>query len=263
MKQVNIEKPNAQVISFTSLTWFIFVFSTAYYCYLYGVVYAEKDDFSCYIKWALWSWCIWLILIPVTYKKVEVKSKESTNKDVLSDLYSLLKLGIVLCIIALAVQLIGTWLIDGHVLQDVFYYLPTNIKIFVMTVMFAFVFIKKETLKKASCNQESLRCLDNKNEDSLVYVNDIKWLTAYGNYVQIYTADSVFLMRATMKEMDIKLDSQQFIRIHRSHIINKCVIKGIKSKNGQSILNTICGSPLPIGRSYKRKLIQDQLKKAN
>jgi DNA-binding LytR/AlgR family response regulator len=85
-------------------------------------------------------------------------------------------------------------------------------------------------------------------------LRDIDWLTTYGNYVQIHSEDQVYLKRVTMKEMEIKLDNSRFARIHRSHIVNKNIIEDIHYKGGKNTLITICGTLLPIGRSYKNNL---------
>lgn len=43
---------------------------------------------------------------------------------------------------------------------------------------------------------------------------------AAGDYVQLHTAEKMHLVRKTMKKMDVALDPDQFLHIHRSTIIN-------------------------------------------
>ena len=260
---ISIKKPFFSVVSFTSISWLILIFFTSYYCYLYGIVYAKQDDFMCYFKWALWSWCVWLILIPIVFKKVEKQSQKEASNTFLTQLYAVIKLGAALCTIALLIQVVGTWLVGDNVIQDIYYYFPTNIKIFIMTSLMAFIIVNKNNLHKQNRSghlHENMSCLNNNNQNISIDINNIDWLTTYGNYVQIYCDSHIYLKRVTMKEIELKLNNQQFIRIHRSHMINKNIIEEIHHKNGKNSLLTICGTLLPIGRSYKNNLTSQKTK---
>jgi two-component system LytT family response regulator len=53
-----------------------------------------------------------------------------------------------------------------------------------------------------------------------VKVDDIDWIEAEGNYVRLHMGAQSHLLRETMKGMESVLDVSQFIRIHRSTIVN-------------------------------------------
>jgi two-component system, LytTR family, response regulator len=53
-----------------------------------------------------------------------------------------------------------------------------------------------------------------------VKVDDIDWIEAEGNYVRLHMGPQSHLLRETMKGMESVLDESQFIRIHRSTIVN-------------------------------------------
>jgi two-component system LytT family response regulator len=53
-----------------------------------------------------------------------------------------------------------------------------------------------------------------------VKVDDIDWIEAEGNYVRLHMGAQSHLLRETMKGMEQVLDVSQFIRIHRSTIVN-------------------------------------------
>ena len=53
-----------------------------------------------------------------------------------------------------------------------------------------------------------------------VKVDDIDWIEAEGNYVRLHMGPQSHLLRETMKGMESVLDTSQFIRIHRSTIVN-------------------------------------------
>ena len=63
---------------------------------------------------------------------------------------------------------------------------------------------------------------------SVVPIDDIVYLEAEGDYVMIYTRDAKHLKEKTMKYFETHLDPAQFIRIHRSFIVNAQFIDRIE-----------------------------------
>jgi hypothetical protein len=79
-----------------------------------------------------------------------------------------------------------------------------------------------------TCNQEKLsRIAVKKNKEiRLISVNDIQYIEANGDYVLIYTDAGRFIKDRTMKYWEAHLSDAQFVRIHRSFIINiECLAK--------------------------------------
>jgi len=54
----------------------------------------------------------------------------------------------------------------------------------------------------------------------VIPVDNIDYIEADGDYVKLHTAKSAYLKEKTMKYFEENLPSQQFIRIHRSYIVN-------------------------------------------
>jgi two-component system LytT family response regulator len=53
----------------------------------------------------------------------------------------------------------------------------------------------------------------------LVPAADIDWIEAAGDYVRLHAAGRAHLMRATLREVEERLDPHSFLRIHRSTIV--------------------------------------------
>ncbi|MBT1689748.1 LytR/AlgR family response regulator transcription factor [Dawidia soli] len=53
----------------------------------------------------------------------------------------------------------------------------------------------------------------------IIPVQDIHYVEAYDDYVKIYTAKEMFLKKKTMSFYEQSLDPAQFIRVHRSYMI--------------------------------------------
>jgi two-component system LytT family response regulator len=54
----------------------------------------------------------------------------------------------------------------------------------------------------------------------IIAVNDIQYIEAQDDYVMIYSDRGRFLKQKTMKYFELHLSPDQFIRIHRSYIVN-------------------------------------------
>lgn len=58
-----------------------------------------------------------------------------------------------------------------------------------------------------------------------IFVDDIIYFKSEGNYVQLFTEGTTHLLRKTMNALFENLDNLQFLRIHRTLIINKTYIQ--------------------------------------
>ncbi|MCP4991736.1 MAG: response regulator transcription factor [Colwellia sp.] len=100
-------------------------------------------------------------------------------------------------------------------------------------------------------------------EVSRVPVKEILWIDAAGDYMCVHTLsrqqsqENTYILRKTMKELEACLDPKQFIRNHRSTIVNKHVIDKFCSQvNGEYFLVLKSGKELKVSRSYKDKVKQ-------
>lgn len=82
---------------------------------------------------------------------------------------------------------------------------------------------------------------------------DIDWFGIGGKYAYLRKNGKELPLNIYLKELEQKIASDLFIRIHQSYIINA---KKIESINVINNTVTIQGSKLPIGRSYKKKLFK-------
>ncbi|HEY9005274.1 LytR/AlgR family response regulator transcription factor [Ohtaekwangia sp.] len=53
----------------------------------------------------------------------------------------------------------------------------------------------------------------------IIPVHEIQYIEAYDDYVKIYTQKEMFLKKKTMSFYEQSLDANQFVRVHRSYII--------------------------------------------
>ena len=89
----------------------------------------------------------------------------------------------------------------------------------------------------------------------LLRAEDIDWIDAAGNYVWLNTHKERFRLRARISELERKLDPKQFVRIHRSTIVNSSAIREIQSsRHGEGVVVLLNGQRLSLSRAYREKL---------
>ncbi len=84
----------------------------------------------------------------------------------------------------------------------------------------------------------------------VISTRDINYLEAQDDYVMIYTNEGRFLKQQTMKYFEEHLDTQQFVRVHRSYIANITCIERIEPyEKSNFILILKDGNKVPVSRS--------------
>jgi len=92
-------------------------------------------------------------------------------------------------------------------------------------------------------------------EASFLQTDKIRWIEAAGNYVKIHTATGLHLVRRTISELERTLDPEQFIRIHRSTIVNlRSVDRLSPAFAGAYFVHLNDGEELVLSRGYRAKL---------
>ncbi len=91
----------------------------------------------------------------------------------------------------------------------------------------------------------------------LVAANDIEWLQASGNYVNLRVRGHDYPLRSTIAGIEAKLDPGRFVRTHRSYIVNFDQIASIEPLDtGDARVHMKDGANLPCSRTYRGGLRQ-------
>ena len=93
-------------------------------------------------------------------------------------------------------------------------------------------------------------------DEKTVRVGDIDWMQAAGNYVSLFCGEQEYLLRTTMNGLQEQLDPLQFIRVHRSYMVNIGAVAGLASNTGgQRKVRLPTGTEIPLGRAYRENLL--------
>jgi two-component system LytT family response regulator len=91
----------------------------------------------------------------------------------------------------------------------------------------------------------------------VVFLNleEIHWIEAAANYVRLNTGKDSYLFRETISRISERLNPSQFVRIHRSMIVNVAGIKELIPVNsGEYVVVLHSGKELSCSRGYRSNL---------
>ncbi|MEO9022219.1 MAG: response regulator transcription factor [Ginsengibacter sp.] len=95
---------------------------------------------------------------------------------------------------------------------------------------------------------------DNKGKLMKIEMEEIDYIGGTGNYVTIYCGAKKILSLINMKDLEMKLPRQKFIRVHKSFIIAVSKISSIDSN--LMILKNHPKAEIMIGKVYKAAVLE-------
>ncbi|MBN8822770.1 MULTISPECIES: LytTR family DNA-binding domain-containing protein [unclassified Spirosoma] len=81
--------------------------------------------------------------------------------------------------------------------------------------------------------------------------SSLEYIQSWGNYVKLFTAQQVYVTSMTMTEVERRLPSDQFIRVHKSYLVP---LAKIHRMSGNEVF--IGETALPVGLTYRRELVE-------
>lgn len=88
----------------------------------------------------------------------------------------------------------------------------------------------------------------------LVRVAEVDWIEAASNYVRLHVGPQRYLLRETMSALETRLDPEQFVRIHRSTIVNLERVRELEPFfHGDWVVKLHDGRQLTLSRTYRER----------
>src|SRR5208283_2858747 len=112
-------------------------------------------------------------------------------------------------------------------------------------------------LESIASPQRALKRLAVRSAGKTVFVDveEIDWIEAAENYVQLHTGRAGHLLHVTMNTLEKSLDPEIFLRVHRSIIVNIGRIKELHpDMHGEYVITLQDGVRLRSSRTYHNKL---------
>jgi len=84
---------------------------------------------------------------------------------------------------------------------------------------------------------------------------DVDWIEAAGNYVELHVGNDSHLLRETMNKLETRLDPKLFLRIHRRTIVNVERIRQLEGvTHGEYVVVLKDGTRLGSSRGYRESV---------
>ena len=110
-------------------------------------------------------------------------------------------------------------------------------------------------LKSAEGQYKQRILVKEKKKYFLVDLDDVYFFEASGDYVVIHKEKSTHLINDSMNNLESKLDPEQFVRIHRSTIMNLRYVDNLQPYfNGEFHITVKNGAKLKLSRNYRDKI---------
>lgn len=111
-----------------------------------------------------------------------------------------------------------------------------------------------EALNVSSAHRRTI-AVNHRGGMQFLKTKDVLFLKAQGNYTEIVCEDYTYMSTKTLKDVELMLDPQRFVRVHKSYVVNieQVTRAQLIDNNWYLIIN---GQDVPISR--RRKSIIDQ-----
>jgi two-component system, LytTR family, response regulator len=89
----------------------------------------------------------------------------------------------------------------------------------------------------------------------LLQVAEIDWIESAGNYVRLHVGAASHLFRESLTALETRLDPGQFVRIHRSTIVNLDRVRELEpNAYGDYVVHLEGGARLGLSRRYRERI---------
>ena len=95
-------------------------------------------------------------------------------------------------------------------------------------------------------------------DDALIFhAGDVDWFEADGNYVWLHVRNTRHRLRITLRGLLMRLDGRQFIRIHKSTVVNVERVKEVQPWLGGDYVAILSdGRQLKVSRTFAQNLLR-------
>ncbi len=88
-----------------------------------------------------------------------------------------------------------------------------------------------------------------------VPLDEVEFFEASGNYVEVHAGNGKYRVRETLSTFATRLPARDFVRIHRSIIVNRNRIQELRpSFSGKYLVTLISGKQVTLSRSHRQQL---------
>lgn len=232
------------------------------YCYLLASLEGDKSNLTLSTFWALSDWGLWPLLIPVLVQQIAANQQLelASNKQLRLALRATIWMPLAALLLRCGFEFVMTETSALHMLTLASKRAPVYLAVWLL--LLASVFWKKHryaaTLQRQGVTAQhgvkpaQTLVVHSSQGEHVVRLDEIQYLKACGNYIEVKVQDSLYLMRATMKALETVLEGSPLVRCHRSFFVNMSYVFSIDyiaTGNHDIVLNS--GEKIPVSKSFR------------
>ena len=246
--------------------WGAYMGLIAVYCVLHtAIVESAPVDLADSAAWPLREWGMWLLLTPLLwagFRRAQAKAGVSRS--------AAWRHG-ALCAAALCLALacrVGLDVLEGaRAASSLVHFLPrhaTALALVVLAWQLAGRREDRELVRTAISSEpepdpapamSATLLVSQGRRERLVQLYEIDVVSAAGNYVDIRCGDEVYLLRSTLTQLERTLPPGQFVRVHRSHLVNLSSLQHMtRTPAGNGSVVVRGGHVVPMSKKYRSVL---------
>lgn len=85
--------------------------------------------------------------------------------------------------------------------------------------------------------------------------SDILWVEAASQYARVHTNGSEYLVSRPLADVASELPDTEFLRVHRSALVNLSFVRHLRSERGNYRLQLSNGTEVPVARSRRKQVL--------
>lgn len=212
--------------------------------------------------WEATSFLAWLILLPVIlWIATCASSLGRTAHGLAFHLLAIIPISLGHSAALFAMRKLAYWafgesyLRSGGIIEILFYEFRKDAITYALIVL-AFVLLSRISARSPSTasgdQAETLIEVRDGNRSYWLRPDEVEWIAAAGNYVELYGSFGTKLARRTLAELEKQLASHGFIRIHRSRVVRKAAVVSIETRQSGDFDVTLRSGQIIVGsRRYR------------
>lgn len=126
----------------------------------------------------------------------------------------------------------------------------------------------RQQIERDSASQNSSGSAPRQDSERLVFrsggrviflpIAEVDWIASEENYIRLHTKKENYMLRETIASFEARIDPSQFMRIHRSTIVNLSRVKEMRtnSAHGEFTVELSTGQHLAVSRKYRSRIAE-------
>jgi hypothetical protein len=262
--------------------WGAYIALLTGYCCLYDpIVAGEPADVPGTFFYVLREWAVWWFLTPLALKALRQNELEQRRWRV-----SYVQVGVGALLISVAFRVAVDLLTEARgTAAVIFIYTPRYLAVSIVLVLFWHFFLRQDRPARPQGTRTAIgddrhdrqsssehaqaqttesvqpeypaSLLVNSGGDSWpLPLERVDFISPAGKNVEIRSGNRDYVMRASMKELQDTLPPSQFVRVHRSYIVNIHEIDRVSaSRSGNDSIVLRCGRRINVGKKYRSQFL--------